>query len=112
MSAKTNKLIIQEGKNDFGEESAEETKKMIQGDNEFDGEDEEFEATCAEEIAFDRSRAEDSAERARSHKSRIMNGYKTGTENDPEEEEEEENLEGNRKQPATNPIEGSRGWGK
>ena len=41
-----------------------------------------------------------------------MAGYKTRTENDPEEEEEEENLEGNCKQPATNPIGGSRGWEK
>ena len=41
-----------------------------------------------------------------------MARYNTGTENDPEEEEEEENLEGNHKQPATNPIGGSRGWEK
>ena len=41
-----------------------------------------------------------------------MAGYATGTENDPKEEEEEENLEGNRKQPATNPIGGSHGWEK
>ena len=39
-----------------------------------------------------------------------MGGYKTGRANDPEEEEEEENSEGNHKQPATNPIGGSRGW--
>ena len=41
-----------------------------------------------------------------------MAGYKTGTENDPEKKEEEENSEGNHKQPATNPIGGSRGWEK
>ena len=41
-----------------------------------------------------------------------MAGYRTGTENDPEEEEEEENSEGNRKQPETNPIGGSHGWEK
>ena len=41
-----------------------------------------------------------------------MDGYKTGTSNNPEEEKEEENLEGNRKQPETNPIGGSRGWEK
>ena len=40
MSEKTNKLIIQEGKDDYGEEAAEETKEMIQGDDELDGEDE------------------------------------------------------------------------
>ena len=86
MSAKTNKLIIQEGKEDYGKEATEETKETIQGDEKFDGKDEEFEAACAEEIAFDRARAEESAARARSHKARSMAGYKTGTENDPEEE--------------------------
>ena len=38
--------------------------------------------------------------------------YKTGRENNPEEEEEEGNLEGNRKQPETDPIGGSRSWEK
>ena len=41
-----------------------------------------------------------------------IEGYRTGTENDPEEEEEEENSEGNRKHPATKPIRGSCGWKK
>ena len=41
-----------------------------------------------------------------------MDGYKTGTENDPEEEEEGKHLEGNRKQPETNTIGGSHSWGK
>ena len=41
-----------------------------------------------------------------------MAGYNNGTEIDSKEEEEEENLEGNCKQPATNPIGGSRGWEK
>ena len=49
MSAKTKKLIIQKGKNKYGEEAAEETK-----DDEFDGGDEESEEACAEEIALDR----------------------------------------------------------
>ena len=40
---KTNKLIIQEGKRDYGEEAAKETKETSQGDDEFDGGDEEFE---------------------------------------------------------------------
>ena len=112
MSAKTNKLVIQEVKKEYSEESAEETKETIQGDDEFNGEDEEFEAARAEEIAFDRAGAEESAARARSHKARSMAGYKTVTENDSEEEEEEENPEGNCKQPAMNPIGGSRVWEK
>ena len=40
MSAKTNKLNIQEGKKDYVEEAAEETKETSQGDDEFDGGDE------------------------------------------------------------------------
>ena len=39
MSVKTNKLIIQERKKDYGEEAVEETKETIQGNNEFDRED-------------------------------------------------------------------------
>ena len=112
MSAKTNKLTIQEGKKDCGEEAAEETKETLQGDDKFDGGDEELEAARAEEIVFDRARAEESAARARSQKARSMAGYKTGTENDPEEEEEDKKLEWNCNQPATNPIGGSRGWEK
>ena len=41
MSAKTNKLTIQEGRKDYDEEAAEETKETLQGDDEFDGGDEE-----------------------------------------------------------------------
>ena len=108
MGAKTNKLIIQEGKKDYGEEAVEENKETSQGDNKFDGGEEEFEEARAEEIAFDRGRAEESAERARLQKARGMDGYNARTSNDPEEEEEEENLEVNLKQPATNPIGGSR----
>ena len=88
------------------------TKETLQGDDEFDRGDEEFEAARSEKIAFDRARAEESAVRARSQNSGSMAGYKTVTENDPEEEEEEENLEGNCKQPAMNPIGESRGWEK
>ena len=86
MSAKTNKLIIQEGNKDYSEKGAEETKKTSQGEDEFGGEDEEFEEARAEEIAFYRAHAENSAARVRLQKARNMDGYKTGTENDPEEE--------------------------
>ena len=63
MSAKTNKLTIKEGKKDYCEEAAEETKETLQRDNESDGGDEESEAARAEDIAFDRARAEKSAAR-------------------------------------------------
>ena len=36
-------LISQEGKKDYREEAVEETKALSQGDNEFDGADNEFE---------------------------------------------------------------------
>ena len=39
MSAKTKKLNIQEGKKDYGEEEAKETKETLQGNDEFDGGD-------------------------------------------------------------------------
>ena len=97
MSAKTNKLIIQDGKKDYGEEAVEDTKETLQGDDKFDGGNEEFEEARTEEIAFDRSCEEESAATALSQKARSMVRYKTGTENDPEEEEEEENSEENRK---------------
>ena len=61
---------------------------------------------------FGRARVEESAARARSHKARIMAGYKNGTEIYPKEEVEEENSEGNLKQPATNLIGRSHIWEK
>ena len=63
----------------------EETREKLQGNNKLDGGGEEFEGTRAEEIAFNRARAKESAARARSHKARSMAGYKTGTANDPKE---------------------------
>ena len=36
MSAKTNKLIIKERRKDYSQEAAEDTKEMLQGDDEFD----------------------------------------------------------------------------
>ena len=40
MSAKTNKLVIQEGKKDYGKEAVADTKETSHGDNEFSGGDE------------------------------------------------------------------------
>ena len=39
MIGKTNKLISQEGKKDYGEEAAEETKEISQGNDKFNGAD-------------------------------------------------------------------------
>ena len=87
MSRETNKLVSQESRKDYCEESAEETKSLSQGDEKFDGADEEFEESRAEENAFDVARAEESTARARSQRARNMVGYATGTANEPEEEE-------------------------
>ena len=109
MSRKGNKLINQEIRKDYGEEAAEGTKALSQGDVKFDGADDEFEEACAKENVFDAARVEESAARARSQRARNMAGYATGTANEPEEEEEEENAEGNLKQPVRNPVGGSHG---
>ena len=86
MSGKTNKLISQEGVKDYGEEVAEETSEILQGDDKFDGADNEFEEARAEENTFDRERAEESAARERSQRAKNMEGYATGTANGPEED--------------------------
>ena len=57
MSGKPNKLISQESRKYYGKEAAEETKALSQGDDEFDGADDEFEEARAEENAFVASRA-------------------------------------------------------
>ena len=74
MSAKTNKFISQEVKKDYGKEAAEEIKETLQGEDEFDGGDKEFEEACTEDIAFDKARAEENAARARLQKERSMDG--------------------------------------
>ena len=112
MSEKKNNLISQKRRKDYGKEAAEETKALAQGDDKFDGADDEFEEARAEENAFDKTRAEESAARERSQRAMNMAGYATGTANDPEEEEEEENTEGNSKETATNPVGRSHGWEK
>ena len=47
MSGKTNKLICKESRKDYGEEAAEDTKVLSQGDNKFHGADDEFEEARA-----------------------------------------------------------------
>ena len=48
MSGKTNKLISQESKKDYGKRVAEETKALSQGDDKFDGADNKFEEAHVE----------------------------------------------------------------
>ena len=109
---KKNKLISQEVKKDYGEEAAEETKALSQGNEEFDGAEDKFEEARTEENTFYRAHTEESAARVYSQRASNMSGYVTVTSKNTEEEEEEVNAEGNRRQPATNPIGGSCGWEK
>ena len=112
MSGKGKKLISQEIRKDDGKEAAEGTKALSQGNDEFNEMEDKFEEARAEENTFNTARAEESAARARSQRVGDMSGYATGTPNNPKEEEEEVNAEGNIKQPARNPFEGSHGWAK
>ena len=84
MSEKTNKLINQEIRVDYGDEAAEGTTVLSQGDKEFERVDEEFEEACAEENTFDATRAEESAVRARLQRAGNMSGYATGMANETE----------------------------
>ena len=58
MSRKGKKLIIQVIRKDYGEEAAEGTKVLSQGDKEFDGADDKFEEAHAEENTFDAAHTE------------------------------------------------------
>ena len=48
MSRKTNKLINQESREDYGDEAAEVATLLSLGDEKFDGAEEKFEEVCAE----------------------------------------------------------------
>ena len=48
--------------------------------------------------------------RARSQRAGNLDGYVTGTANEPEDDEEEGNAAGNRKQTGRNPVGGSNDW--
>ena len=89
MSVKTNNMISQEIRKDYSEEAAEDNKVLAQGNDEFDGVDNEFKESHAGENVFDRERAEERATRARSKRASKMAKYATGTANDTKEEEEE-----------------------
>ena len=53
MIGKTNKWLNQENRKDYGDEAAEGTTEILQGDNEFDGADDKSEEARAEENAFE-----------------------------------------------------------
>ena len=65
MSGKTNKLVNQEGRESYYDEAAEGATVISQGDDEVFGADDNFEASRAEDNAFDAACAEEIAERAR-----------------------------------------------
>ena len=88
MSGKPNKLVNQESRENYGEEAAEGTTAILQGDDEFYGADNKFEESRAEENAFNAIRTEESAARERLQRAGILSGHATGTENKPEEDKE------------------------
>ena len=57
MSGKANRLMNQESREDYGNEAAEGATAISQGDNEFDGADDEFQEARAEENAFGAARS-------------------------------------------------------
>ena len=60
---------------------------LSQGDDGFNGADDKFKKTGAEENTFNAERVEESVARERSQRARNIAGNVTETENDPKEEE-------------------------
>ena len=58
MSGKTNRLVNQENRESYDEKAADGVTAILQGNDKFVGEDDEFVAAYAEENAFDAARAE------------------------------------------------------
>ena len=83
MVGKTKKMINQESREDYGNKGAEGATALPQGDEELDGADDELEEARTEDNAFDAARAEESAARARLQRAGNMDGYATGTANEP-----------------------------
>ena len=90
-----NILLKQEGRESYGDEAVEGATAILQGDDEFVGADDEFEAACAGE----------SATRARSQRAVNLSGHATGTANECEDDKAEENTARNRTRPLGNPVE-------
>ena len=57
MRGKTNKLISQDSRKNYGKEAAKETKALSQGNNEFDRADDKFKEARTEENTFNAARA-------------------------------------------------------
>ena len=95
ISCKMNILLKQEGRESYGDEAVEGATAILQGDDEFVGADDEFEAACAGE----------SATRARSQRAVNLSGHATGTANECEDDKAEENTARNRTRPLGNPVE-------
>ena len=66
--------------------------------------DDDFEAACVEENAFDAARAEKSSARTRLQRAGNLANHATGTAKEREEYKAEGNAAGNRTQPARNHV--------
>ena len=109
MSGKTKKLVNQEGRERYGNESVEGATSISQGSKEFVGADDEFEAAREEEKTLNAAHTEESAARARSQRAGNLAGHVPGTENGRDEEKVEGDTAGNRRQPEKNPVEPATG---
>ena len=87
MGDKMNRLVNQEIRKSYGDEAAEGATVILQGNHEFVGMDDEFEAARAEENAFNAARAQESAEKARSQRAGNLEVNMTGTANKRKEDE-------------------------
>ena len=87
MIGKTNRLVNQESRENYGDEAAEGATAILQGGDKFVGADDEFEAARAEKNAFDVARAEESTSRVRLQRAGNMVGHAMGTANERKEDE-------------------------
>ena len=99
MGGKTNRLVNQEGRESYGDEADECATAIFQGNKEFVGAEEEFEA----------ARTEESAARACSQRAGNLAGNTTGTAKEREEDKSEDNEARNRTHPTRNPVEQATG---
>ena len=89
MIGKTNKLMKQDNRENYGYKAAEGAALISEGDDKFKGADEEFEEARAEESVFDAASIEEGAARESSQSARNLAGHVTGTASEREEDEEE-----------------------
>ena len=82
MSRKTNRLINQESREDYGDEAAAGVTVLLQGDKEFDKADDKFEEARAEDNSFNAERKGEITARTCSHRADNLAGHAKGKKNE------------------------------